>query len=346
LPDNYVPEDSKIANFIRTKYDLKRWVMPGGIPDPASLGEAEPAQNDSTPLSEVQKRLSTKESVQGSSGQSRPVAKKPAAATKLIPDLLGDSIVATARPTVQANTASVSSTTHFSSTAPLNNAVAVAAAAAPQAKYDSLLGLDFAGRPPSTGSGSSAPPPPPPPKTDSLLGLDFAATQTAPATTAAKPPSKPSPDTSRPDLKKSILSLYAPAQQQSPTFPQNFPQPMAQKEGQPMGQPMAQPMGQPMGQPHTSPRMGGNFGGFESLTAQIGNVTLGQDPRRQSSTSSNGNVFENLIPGGGSSEWASTPSTNVHNVRKPSHDDEWASFSSAPPKPSGGEDDLFRNVWS
>jgi len=29
----------KIENFIRTKYDTKRWVMDGGIPDPATLDE-------------------------------------------------------------------------------------------------------------------------------------------------------------------------------------------------------------------------------------------------------------------------------------------------------------------
>lgn len=26
-----------MENFIRTKYDSKRWVMDGGVPDPASL---------------------------------------------------------------------------------------------------------------------------------------------------------------------------------------------------------------------------------------------------------------------------------------------------------------------
>ena len=29
--------DSKIENFIRTKYDSKRWVMDGGMPDPSTL---------------------------------------------------------------------------------------------------------------------------------------------------------------------------------------------------------------------------------------------------------------------------------------------------------------------
>lgn len=33
--------DRKIENFIRTKYDSKRWVMEGGIPDPATLGDSD-----------------------------------------------------------------------------------------------------------------------------------------------------------------------------------------------------------------------------------------------------------------------------------------------------------------
>lgn len=37
LPANYVPDDSKIENFIKTKYDLKRWVLTNTIPDPSTL---------------------------------------------------------------------------------------------------------------------------------------------------------------------------------------------------------------------------------------------------------------------------------------------------------------------
>lgn len=39
LPFNYVPDESRIANFIRTKYDLKRWVLCPEIPDPATLSD-------------------------------------------------------------------------------------------------------------------------------------------------------------------------------------------------------------------------------------------------------------------------------------------------------------------
>jgi hypothetical protein len=32
---------SKIENFIRTKYESKRWVMEGGIPDPSTLEDSD-----------------------------------------------------------------------------------------------------------------------------------------------------------------------------------------------------------------------------------------------------------------------------------------------------------------
>lgn len=39
LPDNYVPDDSKIDNFIRTKYELKKWV---GKAKPAAPAQQHP----------------------------------------------------------------------------------------------------------------------------------------------------------------------------------------------------------------------------------------------------------------------------------------------------------------
>ena len=33
--------DRKIENFIRTKYESKRWVMDGGMPDPSTLDDGD-----------------------------------------------------------------------------------------------------------------------------------------------------------------------------------------------------------------------------------------------------------------------------------------------------------------
>lgn len=37
LPDGYVPNESKIENFIRTKYDLKKWSASPTVPDPRTI---------------------------------------------------------------------------------------------------------------------------------------------------------------------------------------------------------------------------------------------------------------------------------------------------------------------
>ncbi|KAL7663394.1 Arf-GAP domain-containing protein [[Candida] zeylanoides] len=42
LPAGYVPDASKIENFIRTKYDMKKWVASSRVPDPATLAPAKP----------------------------------------------------------------------------------------------------------------------------------------------------------------------------------------------------------------------------------------------------------------------------------------------------------------
>lgn len=44
MPDGYVPDQLKIDNFIRTKYDLKKWVSSTTIPNPLSI-KASGSQN-------------------------------------------------------------------------------------------------------------------------------------------------------------------------------------------------------------------------------------------------------------------------------------------------------------
>lgn len=43
LSDGYIPDALKIENFIRTKYDLKKWVASATIPNPLSMKAAAPA---------------------------------------------------------------------------------------------------------------------------------------------------------------------------------------------------------------------------------------------------------------------------------------------------------------
>ncbi|KAL1960339.1 hypothetical protein VTO42DRAFT_8299 [Malbranchea cinnamomea] len=170
LTPGHIPSEAKIENFIRTKYEARRWVMDGPMPDPSTL---DVEGDDDVPLAVVQEKakLERSASERASSAGTQPPPRSQQAAINLFDD---DNPVPPARP----NTTDV--------TGPRPSAKpAQSSPAAPQKQAkpaDSLLGLDFFGpaqptpitRPSSTVSNTS-----------SSTGL------------------------SRPDLKQSILSLYS-----------------------------------------------------------------------------------------------------------------------------------------
>ncbi|RDW75258.1 hypothetical protein BP6252_06400 [Coleophoma cylindrospora] len=165
LAPGHAPSEGKIENFIRTKYESKRWVMEGPIPDPSTL---DVEGDDDIPLNLVKE----KQNIERSASLK---AAGPAAASQIRrapqQDLFGDDS-APPRP---------------STTTPV-------ARVAPKAE-------------------------PAPPKqskpADSLLGLDFFGTEAqAPARPASAAPTPGAQ--SRPDLKQSILSLYASAPRPQP----------------------------------------------------------------------------------------------------------------------------------
>ena len=178
LAPGHVPSESKIENFIRTKYESKRWVMEGPIPDPSTL-DAE--GDDDVPLSLVKEKHAIERSTsqRASAGQGGPSQIRRVQQ----PDLFGDD----APPPPRANSA-----------APVVARPPPKAEAAPSRQTkpaDSLLGLDF--------FGTEAPFP------------------NRPSSAAPTPGTQ-----SRPDLKQSILSLYASAprpqvQQQQPSHVSN-----------------------------------------------------------------------------------------------------------------------------
>lgn len=169
LAANHVPSEAKIENFIRTKYELKRWAMEGPIPDPATL---DADGDDDVPLSVVKEKqnVERRESVRKAS-----VGRSAAPQVDLIG---GDQIAAPVPPPLRA-----------SSTGPTTMQV-----------------------PPKSG--------PAPPKAtstkDSLLGLDFLGGQVTAPPRPASTTGTPSSGHSRPDLKQSILSLYATAPRPQP----------------------------------------------------------------------------------------------------------------------------------
>ncbi|KAF3917783.1 hypothetical protein ABW20_dc0103298 [Dactylellina cionopaga] len=157
LASGHTPSESKIDNFIRTKYESKRWVMEGGMPDPSTLDDSDA---EDTPLGVVKK----KQEAQAIASPPPPTKRKPQA------NLFDDPI---APP---------------STTSPLP---APAQQAQKQAKpADSLLGLDFFGPSPTASPG--------------------------PTSTATNPGTATGGSSTRPDLNRSILSLYSSAPKQTP----------------------------------------------------------------------------------------------------------------------------------
>ncbi|KAK9466650.1 hypothetical protein V1512DRAFT_263129 [Lipomyces arxii] len=194
LESGHEPVDSKMDNFIRTKYELKRWCAPGPRPDPDTLSdtEREPAEAEKPAPKQA-----------GSATHHHQHHKKYAASPSAIsseqfklqkPELIGS---VTSKPTSSPDVSLQTRTPP----GPVNGSTTVRIRAEhhhtqPATKpSDDLLSLD-------TSSTSSSTTPVPPPV--STAGL-------------------------RPDLKSSILSLYAQPRKQpqpSPQMAQSFADPV------------------------------------------------------------------------------------------------------------------------
>ncbi|KAI4270861.1 MAG: hypothetical protein LQ337_006414 [Flavoplaca oasis] len=175
LAEGHVPSEAKIENFIRTKYESKRWVLEGPMPDPSTL-DAE--GDDDVPLNVVQEKAkmerSSSQRISSTSSQPTQTAPKPAPQI----DLFGDVPAPPARPSTT-DTPSVRPPPPKAAAAPANQ----------QKQGDSLLGLDFFGGPPSTStarpsSATSTPRGPMPPSRpdlkQSILSLYSSAPRTQP----------------------------------------------------------------------------------------------------------------------------------------------------------------------
>ncbi|KAL2821972.1 hypothetical protein BJX63DRAFT_176923 [Aspergillus granulosus] len=128
LAPGHVPSDAKIENFIRTKYESKRWVMDGGIPDPATLDTGD----DDVPLAVVQEKAKIERSAsQRVAPAAQPAVHRPQTSIDLFAD---DDISPPIRP----------NTTEPSIRAPPNQQPQPAPKPAAR-PGDSLLGLDFFG---------------------------------------------------------------------------------------------------------------------------------------------------------------------------------------------------------
>ncbi|KAG5943670.1 hypothetical protein E4U60_006552 [Claviceps pazoutovae] len=283
LAPGHAPSEAKIENFIRTKYELKRWVMDGPKPDPSTL---DVEGDDDVPLSLVKEKqdIGRKESLRKSSaGPSQP----PRRVTALEADLIGGDAPNPSRATSTGS-----------------NSVRVASK--PTNTRDSLLGLDFLGGPIA------------PPRPASTTGVTSPGGQ------------------SRPDLKQSILSLYA-------SVPK--PQPQQQQASQQQQQHTFGGMGSP---PATSPQQQGSMGDFNDA---FGSLTMSHTTRpkpaaadpfaslgsahtstRAASQASNSGALGGLSGGGFFDAKPAQPLTSSHQ-QKPSDSGfgDFSSFSSPPP---------------
>ena len=92
LAEGHVPNESKIENFIRTKYDSKRWVMDGPMPDPNTLDDG--TADDDVPLNVVrEKAIGERErsaSIRNGSGGALPAPPQQKVRPQDV-DLFGDS---------------------------------------------------------------------------------------------------------------------------------------------------------------------------------------------------------------------------------------------------------------
>jgi stromal membrane-associated protein len=204
LAPGHVPNEAKIENFIRTKYDSKRWVMDGPMPDPSTLSDA--AADDDVPLNVVREKATMERTASLRNGSSS-VGNLPQPPRRQQVDLFGDmEEAAPARP---------------STTEPAIRAAPAKAPAAPpkQARAgESLLGMDFFGstqsappRPSSATSGMAAPA-----STgradlkNSILSLYASAPK--PAAPAPQTQHRQQPSTSNVDFFGGMQSPTAPAQ--------------------------------------------------------------------------------------------------------------------------------------
>ena len=248
LAPGHVPSEAKIENFIRTKYESRRWVMDGPMPDPSTF-EAE--DDDDIPLSVVKE----KQSLERSMSQRAAAESGSSQFRKAQPDLFGDDV----SPPARAGTA------------------------------DSA---------PSRVAQKSEPAPPKPTKpADSLLGLDFfgdpAPAPNRPASAASTPGSQ-----SRPDLKQSILSLYA-------SRPQPPQQPSQSSSGS-FGGMQSPPLPQQQPQQSHQSSLGGMNDAFSSLSFANTPSPPIQNQPKASAFSNLGNISSHRSP---PSQVASPPSS-------------------------------------
>lgn len=247
LPDGYVPDQLKIENFIRTKYDLKKWVASSKVPDPMSI------QVEGKPTAPIPVNSNTK-SVPDLTSKTGPAVPSKSPNTKnLLDDDFGSFTTASAP---------VSAT--------------------------------------STGPNNSPVPKP-------IISGNNAALPSLPIKSSS--PSIQNNNTGRPDLKKSILSLYSSPSSSNSSFVQpSAPSVNVQRA--------------------TTKSPDALANSLDGLSFTNSSSTVNSQPKPQSSW--NNEWTESL------NNWSTTSLNGSNNTQ--------SSFNST--NNTGLDDDLFKNVWN
>lgn len=290
LPQGYTPDQSKLDNFIRTKYDMKKWVKSATIPNPSKLKQDTPQQTRSSDLLSSPKKNQTKPAPRSNNSISHDLLSSPVKQTKLVP-----------KP---------------------NNSV-------------NLLDDDEA-----FGAFTSSPSPSPSPQ---IVAPTRQTPQSAQSTGGSF---------GRPDLKKSILSLYSSPSNSNQYLPKNSQQYQSYQQVQqpPMQQPPVQQA--PPAQPVQSSAYD-----FNSLSSSLNGLNFNSTNTTTNNTSTKAASNYTTPPSYNTPAFNSSSNAST----KQSWNNEWSENNSSTPSintwnnldgtkikssTANLDDDLFKNVWS
>ncbi|GMG21454.1 unnamed protein product [Ambrosiozyma monospora] len=319
LPDNYVPNESKIENFVRTKYDLKKWAASSTVPDPSTVhGKTTNLDAGSSSSNSNQRVVSS-----GSRTRDSPLpAPKSRHGSTSGPPRSSHNTMSNSNSLLDLDFGSPSTSTSTSSESQQK----------PQLKKRTSHSTIKHG---STSSASSSSSPALPRQSSNLSTLSFLDSNSSSSlntnSTQQQQQSSQKP-VNNADLKKSILSLYSTPTSSNQSLP-NTNNSLPQSNGYGYG--YSSNSGSRSGTPGAYNNFGtnGSAAAANGLSSGLAGLNLGSNSTSISNVNGNGwgNSTATATAGGaGSNPWSSS-STAV---------------SSSASTKKKYEEDVFRNVWN
>ncbi|GME85103.1 unnamed protein product [Ambrosiozyma monospora] len=311
LPENYVPNESKIENFVRTKYDLKKWAASSTVPDPSTVhGKTTnlDAGSSSSSSSQSHQRVVSGGSRTRDSPLPAPGSRHGSTSG---PPRSSHNSMSNSNSLLDLDFGSPSTPSSTTSQSQQN----------PQLKKRASRSTIKRGSTSSASSSSASPAPPRQNQSSNLSTLSFLDSTSSVNTQQQQSSQKP---VNNADLKKSILSLYSTptsSNQSLPTASNSLPQSNGYGYG------YSSNSGSRSGTPGA---YNGSASTANGLSSGLAGLNLGSNSTSISNGNSNGwgNSTATATAGGvGSNPWTSTSSTSTSTKKK-------------------YEDDVFRNVWN